>query len=72
MISQPVERHPERHLHETDAALEEDFPNDLCHLESVGGEVQERLDVREAIVTKERVEPKVTGVIGHLVNCTSR
>lgn len=72
MISLLTERHPEHHLHESDAALEEDLLNDLCHLESVGREIQERLDVRETIVAEERVETKVTSVIGHLIDCADR
>ena len=41
MLSQPNGWNLEYHLHESDAALEEDLLDDLRHLESVGREVQE-------------------------------
>ena len=68
MASQLTEGHPEHRLHESDTALEEDLLDDLRHLKSIGGEVQERLDVRETVISEERINTKVTGVIGHLVN----
>lgn len=59
-----------RRLHESDSALEENLLDDLGHLKSIGGEVQEGLDVRETVVSEERVDTEVTSVIGHLVNYT--
>jgi len=68
MISQLTEEHLECHLHESDTALEEDLLDDLRHLKGISREVQERLDVRETVVSEERVDTKVTSVIGHLIN----
>ena len=56
------------HSHESDTTLKEDLLDDLGHLKSVGREIHERLDVRETIVSKERVDTEVASVIGHLVN----
>ena len=58
----------EHRLHESDTALEEYLLDDLGHLKRVGREVQEGLDIREAVVGEKRVDTKVTSVIGHLVN----
>ena len=68
MVSQLTEGHQECRLHESDTALEEDLLDDLGHLKSVGREIQERLDVRETVVSEERVNTEVASVIGHLVN----
>ena len=63
-----VGEEPTHHSHEADAALEEDLLYDLGHLKSIGGEIQERLHVRKTVVSEERVDTEVTGVVGHLVN----
>ena len=67
-MSQPTEGHLKHHLHESDTALEKDLLDNLRHLKGVGREVQRRLDVRETVVTEERVDTEVTCVVGHLVN----
>jgi hypothetical protein len=72
MVNQLTEGTPRHHLHESDTALEEDLLDDLGHLKSVGREIQERLDVRETVVSEERVNAKVASVIGHLVNWTDQ
>ena len=55
MVSRPTEGYPKHHLHESDTALEEDL---LEELKGADREVQGRADVRETVVTKERVDPK--------------
>ena len=68
MLSRLAKRNQIYHSHKADTALEEHFLDDLRHLESVGREIQERLDIREAVISEERVDTKVTGVIGHLID----
>ena len=67
-MSRLTEGRPERYLHESDTALEEDLLDDLRHLKSVGREVQERLDVRETVISEERVDTEVASVISHLID----
>jgi len=67
-VSQLTEGRPERYLHKSDTALEEDLLDDLRHLKSIGREIQERLDVRETIVSEERVDTEVASVISHLIH----
>ena len=68
MFDQSTEWNPNYRLHKADTALEEDLLNDLGHLKSVGREIQERLDIRETVISEERVDTKVAGVVGHFVD----
>lgn len=68
MVNRLADGDPGHHLHKPNAALEEDLLDDLGHLKSIGREVQEGLDIRETIVSEERVDTEMAGVVGHLVN----
>jgi len=68
MVSRVADGDPGHRSHKSDPALEEDLPNDLGHLKSIGREVQEGLDIRETVVSEERVDTEMAGVIGHLIN----
>ena len=68
MVSRPADGDSGHRLHKSDAALEEDLLDNPGHLKSIAREVQEGLDIRETVVSEERVDTEMAGVIGHLVN----
>jgi hypothetical protein len=69
-VSQLAEGNSRSRAHESDTTLEEDLLDDLGHLKGICWEIQERLDVRETVVSEKRVDTEVTCIVGHFVNWT--